>query len=46
MLIKSPTPKTNEATGEERERAIPFMNGYAVFNVEQSTDLLREDRTP
>jgi len=27
--------ETNEATGEESERAIPFMKGYTVFNVEQ-----------
>jgi antirestriction protein ArdC len=27
--------ETDEATGEENERAIPFMKGYTVFNVEQ-----------
>lgn len=27
--------ETDEATGEEAERAIPFMKGYTVFNVEQ-----------
>jgi antirestriction protein ArdC len=27
--------ETNEETGEENEHAIPFMKGYAVFNVEQ-----------
>jgi antirestriction protein ArdC len=27
--------ETNTATGEEAERAIPFMKGYTVFNVEQ-----------
>jgi antirestriction protein ArdC len=27
--------ETNEATGEESERDIPFMKGYTVFNVEQ-----------
>ncbi|MHC2435306.1 ArdC family protein [Bradyrhizobium sp. USDA 4451] len=26
---------TNKETGEESERAIPFMKGYTVFNVEQ-----------
>ncbi|MCP3381227.1 zincin-like metallopeptidase domain-containing protein [Bradyrhizobium sp. CCGUVB4N] len=26
---------TNKETGEEAERAIPFMKGYTVFNVEQ-----------
>lgn len=26
---------TNRETGEEAERAIPFMKGYTVFNVEQ-----------
>jgi antirestriction protein ArdC len=27
--------ETDTATGEEAERAIPFMKGYTVFNVEQ-----------
>lgn len=27
--------ETDSATGEEAERAIPFMKGYTVFNVEQ-----------
>lgn len=27
--------ETNAATGEESERAIPFMKGYMVFNAEQ-----------
>jgi antirestriction protein ArdC len=27
--------ETNAVTGEEAERAIPFMKGYTVFNVEQ-----------
>jgi antirestriction protein ArdC len=27
--------ETNAATGEESERAIPFMKGYTVFNAEQ-----------
>jgi antirestriction protein ArdC len=27
--------ETNEESGEESERAIPFMKGYTVFNVEQ-----------
>jgi len=27
--------ETNEKTGDEEERAIPFMKGYSVFNVEQ-----------
>lgn len=27
--------ETDEHTGEEAERAIPFMKGYTVFNVEQ-----------
>jgi antirestriction protein ArdC len=27
--------KTDTATGEEAERAIPFLKGYTVFNVEQ-----------
>jgi len=27
--------ETDEATGEDRERDIPFMKGYTVFNVEQ-----------
>jgi antirestriction protein ArdC len=27
--------ETNAETGEEAERAIPFMKGYTVFNVEQ-----------
>ncbi|EGE55968.1 domain of unknown function DUF1738 [Rhizobium etli CNPAF512] len=31
--------ETDEATGEEEEREIPFMKGYTVFNVEQIDDL-------
>ena len=31
--------KTDEETGEETERSIPFMKGYTVFNVEQIEDL-------
>ena len=31
--------ETDEETGEEMERAIPFMKGYTVFNVEQIEDL-------
>jgi antirestriction protein ArdC len=31
--------ETDEATGEEAEREIPFMKGYTVFNVEQIEDL-------
>jgi antirestriction protein ArdC len=27
--------ETDAATGEEAERAIPFMKGYTVFNAEQ-----------
>ena len=27
--------ETDTATGDEAERAIPFMKGYTVFNVEQ-----------
>ena len=27
--------ETDDKTGEESERAIPFMKGYTVFNVEQ-----------
>jgi antirestriction protein ArdC len=27
--------KTDAATGEDAERAVPFMKGYTVFNVEQ-----------
>jgi antirestriction protein ArdC len=27
--------ETDAATGEDAERAIPFMKGYTVFNVEQ-----------
>lgn len=27
--------ETDTATGEESERAIPFLKGYTVFNVEQ-----------
>jgi antirestriction protein ArdC len=27
--------ETDAQTGEESERAIPFMKGYTVFNVEQ-----------
>ena len=29
----------DEETGEEFERAIPFMKGYSVFNVQQIEDL-------
>jgi len=31
--------ETDEETGEEQERDIPFMKGYTVFNVEQIEDL-------
>ena len=31
--------ETNEATGEEEDKEIPFMKGYTVFNVEQIEDL-------
>lgn len=31
--------ETNEATGEESQRAIPFLKGYTVFNVEQCEGL-------
>jgi antirestriction protein ArdC len=31
--------ETDEETGEDVERAIPFMKGYTVFNVEQIEDL-------
>ena len=31
--------ETNEETGEESERDIPFMKGYTVFNAEQIEDL-------
>ncbi len=31
--------ETNEDTGEDEERHIPFMQGYTVFNVEQIEDL-------
>lgn len=31
--------ETDADTGEESERAIPFMKGYTVFNVEQIEDL-------
>jgi antirestriction protein ArdC len=31
--------ETDAATGQEAERAIPFMKGYTVFNVEQIDDL-------
>jgi antirestriction protein ArdC len=31
--------ETDAATGEEAERAIPFMKGYTVFNVEQIDEL-------
>ena len=41
--------ETDATTGEEAERAIPFMKGYTVFNVEQIDGLpehyLREART-
>ena len=31
--------ETDEATGDESERTIPYMKGYTVFNVEQIEDL-------
>jgi len=31
--------ETDEESGEEMERTIPFMKGYTVFNVEQIEDL-------
>jgi antirestriction protein ArdC len=36
--------ETNEATGEESERDIPFMKGYTVFNVEQVEGLPASSR--
>ncbi len=30
-----PPDRTDEGTGEEAEREIPFLKGYTVFNVEQ-----------
>ncbi len=32
---RHPQTETDETTGEEHEREIPFMKGYTVFNVEQ-----------
>lgn len=34
--------ETNEKTGEDEEKEIPFMKGYTVFNVEQIDDLPEE----
>jgi antirestriction protein ArdC len=28
--------ETDEETGEEQDRDIPFLKGYTVFNVEQT----------
>ena len=33
--------ETDSETGEEAERAIPFMKGYTVFNIEQIEGLAR-----
>ena len=35
MPTRSSAPRPTPTTGEEAERAIPFMKGYTVFNVEQ-----------
>lgn len=35
MPTRSSRNETDSETGEEAERAIPFMKGYTVFNVEQ-----------
>lgn len=32
---KTPRTVTDEATGDETESDIPFLKGYAVFNVER-----------
>jgi antirestriction protein ArdC len=32
--------ETDEKTGDEIDREIPFLKGYTVFNVEQIEDLL------
>lgn len=37
---------TDEATGEETERAIPFLKGYTVFNADQIDGLPDSYRTP
>ena len=37
---------TDEATGEETERAIPFLKGYIVFNADQIDGLPDSYRTP
>ena len=38
--------KTDEATGEESERTIPFLKGYAVFNADQIDGLPDRYRIP
>jgi len=38
--------ETDEATGEESERHIPFMKGYTVFNVEQIDGLPEHFHAP
>lgn len=38
--------ETNEATGVEAERDIPFMKGYSVFNVEQIEGLPEKFHQP
>jgi antirestriction protein ArdC len=38
--------ETNEATGEDLERSIPFLKGYTVFNVEQVDGLPPQYHAP
>jgi len=38
--------ETDEATGEESERNIPFLKSYTVFNADQIDDLPDSYRTP
>ena len=38
--------ETDEATGEENERDIPFLKGYTVFNADQIDGLPDSFRTP
>ncbi len=38
--------ETDEATGEENERNIPFLKGYTVFNADQVDGLPDSYRTP
>ena len=47
LAVHANTIKRTEAnpyTGEESERDIPFMKGYAVFNVEQVEARCRRQR--